>query len=113
MGLFRKLTDSSFKKGKDGNMLFYPWGIFGKGYILKNKDQEENIRRFVVRYYVGFLIPLFLIGLTVGWGFGFILLPFALLIWIRRAKVFTSGLMASSEKLTIKENLRKFGGGDS
>jgi hypothetical protein len=79
----------------------------------KDMKVEKQGARFIFRYYVGFLIPLFLIGLTLGWGFGFILLPFALLLWIRKAKVFTNGLMASKEKLTFKENLRKFGGRDA
>lgn len=42
MGFFKRLTDSSFKVNGQGNTLFYPWGILGRGYILPDIETEKK-----------------------------------------------------------------------
>lgn len=36
-----------FKKDEAGNELFFPWGIFGKGYILDRDETKERIRKIL------------------------------------------------------------------
>jgi hypothetical protein len=48
---FNYLTDASFTKDNDGNTLFFPWGIFGRGRIITDKIIERKVRGFIINYY--------------------------------------------------------------
>lgn len=42
MNIFKFSAKRQFKKDMDGNILFFPWGMLGKGYILPpNFDLER------------------------------------------------------------------------
>jgi len=55
MGYFDGLVDGSFKKADGGTTLFYPNGIFGKGYVIPNVRKKEEIRSFLKRYTIAAL----------------------------------------------------------
>jgi len=48
MSLLSSLADKSFKVDETGKIIFFPWGYFGKGYILVDKAQEEKIRKAII-----------------------------------------------------------------
>lgn len=115
MGYFKRLADSSFKVDDQGNTLFYPWGILGRGYILPDKETETEIRRFITRYHYIGLTLVFIIGpFLMLWGVVFaLLLPITLLIWWIQAKRVIKNLKQTEEKLTIKENIKKMFGNEN
>lgn len=45
MGYFDALTSGSFKTMPDGQRLFFPWGIFGHGYVIGSEPEYERLRR--------------------------------------------------------------------
>lgn len=67
MGYFDGLTDGAFKEDDEGNSIFYPFGILGKGRVIPNKDEKEKLRNILKRYYQVFLPLFLLIGIIVGW----------------------------------------------
>ena len=89
MGYFSRITDKSFAAGKNGETLFYPWGKSNNGYVLKDQSQIKKIRKVLITLNVVFLCALFLMGITVGWIFGIILLPFYYLLLFITVQVFT------------------------
>jgi len=109
MGYFKHLADSSFKADDKGNILFYPWGILGRGYILPDKKTEEKIRRFIRWYLVICFTLLFVVGIVLGLSaiLFFILLPIATLVWLVQYKIYIRGLKQTSEKLTLRESFKK------
>lgn len=48
-GLF---IDSQFKTTNDGLVLFYPYGSMGKGYILPNREKEQEVRTKTSKYFM-------------------------------------------------------------
>ena len=107
MGYFRTLTNSSFKLDSEGNTIFFPWGILGKGYVLPNNEIEENIRKFLTAYYlIGLTLLLIIVVFLNLWIVVILLIPFSFIIWSIQAKRYIKGLDQSSEKLSIKDNMK-------
>ena len=71
MGLFddyfETLEATTFEERDDGKTVFYPWGVFGEGYVLETPEQEDRVRTFVRRYNIANVVvaPL-LVGLLFG-----------------------------------------------
>lgn len=72
-GFFRRLSDSSFKVDSSGRSIFYPWGIFGKGYVLPSKEYEEKVRSFITKYHAFNLIFIIVVWAFLGLWIVFIL----------------------------------------
>lgn len=66
MGYLDGLTDSSFKTDDEGNTVFYPFGLCGKGRILPDKDSKNDLRMFLKRYYQVSLTSMLVALLTLG-----------------------------------------------
>ena len=56
-----------FLKGSTGKKVFFPWGKYGKGYLIENEETEKRIRRILIPYISYGSIP---------WFFGVILIYF-------------------------------------
>jgi hypothetical protein len=104
MGFFDGLTDASFKKGANNENLFFPNGIFGSGYVLKDDAHKNRIQHtmnkgFMVMFSLFIIQAIFvnwiaypLIAVFVVWHF----------YWVRMV---TKKLPKSSEKLKYSECL--------
>src|SRR5215510_5145810 len=44
MGYFDALTSSSFKTTPDGQRLFFPCGVLGRGYVIGSEREYERLR---------------------------------------------------------------------
>jgi hypothetical protein len=86
------MTDRFFAEDRDGLSTFYPWGKSVKGYALKDKPHEEKLRKLLSSMNIIFFCSLFLLGITIGWAFGIILLPFYYLTLFLIAQSYTKGL---------------------
>jgi hypothetical protein len=49
MGYLDGLRDVSFNTDEKGNIIFFPWGIFGKGYIIP-AHQNDQFRLTIKRH---------------------------------------------------------------
>lgn len=50
------IMQMSFRKDHEGNEVFFPWGIFGKGRIIDNPKIKDEVRKFLRLYYIGMLL---------------------------------------------------------
>jgi hypothetical protein len=103
MGYFDGLTDASFKMDDKGNTIYYPWGIFGKGYILPD-DRKTVFRLSIKRHIISFLTlailsAIFLKGSLVI----FYVLPFYIVGYVLWMKKKIKGLPISPDKLTFAD----------
>ena len=112
MGYYKRLGNHAFVVDKEGVTHFFPYGVFAKGYIMHDAEQEEKIRKSLGWYYLCTFLPMILIGASVGWLFGIIVIPFAALLWIIMVRKLTLGLEISSMKLTFIENCKRLLGKD-
>jgi hypothetical protein len=104
---FNCLTEASFKKDNDGNTLFFPWGIYGKGRIITDELIKRKVRSFIGIYHiVSFSASIFTV-IFLGWAWLFLLVPVSI-VWFHLAiKSLLSGCRYSEVKLSFRESLTK------
>ena len=104
MAFFSRLADKSFRADQNGKIVFFPWGYFGKGYILVDKAQEEKIRRSIIKGNIVGLSLVFLIGVILKlWIVAFLLFPIVIVIWSILVKKYTRGLEISEMEYSNAE----------
>ena len=107
MSYLSSLADKSFKVDENGKIVFFPWGYFGKGYILVDKAQEEKIRKVIIVGNIIGLSLLFIIGIVLKlWLVALLLFPFVIVIWTLQTKRFTRGLEISQMEYSINSNAK-------
>jgi hypothetical protein len=105
MGYFDALTSSCFKTSQDGRKLFFPWGVWGRGYAVASEQDYERLRRQVKAYMVASLVPIigaaalqaYVGALVIG-----VLLVAFYLVWMR---FLLPGLLPSDERLSLQDSL--------
>lgn len=111
MGCFDDLAASSFKEDSRGRNVFYPWGIVGKGYVLKDKRQEEELKKFVKFYHMITLAALLIMGPFLQlWPLCLAFTLVAVIVWTIKVKRSVIGLPLSGERLIFGENYRNVSG---
>ena len=45
MGYFDGIVDGNFKTTDDGVLLYYPFGVLGKGYVIPTNEKKQEIRK--------------------------------------------------------------------
>ena len=104
MGYFDGLASGIIKKDKDGNGVYYPWGVLGKGYVLPDAARETAIKNMVILFYQIFLGMFFVHLFLLKNALIFAVLVFALVIWfLLKSQQLTKDCPKSQEKLTLKE----------
>jgi uncharacterized protein with PQ loop repeat len=104
---FNFLTDASFTKDNNGNTLFLPWGIFGKGRIIADELIERKVRSFIILYYKVSLPTIIFTIVVFGGIWSFVLTPLLMGWFYLATKSLLSGCQYSEEKFYFRENLMK------
>ncbi len=105
MGYFDGLAASSFKKDSSGKTLYYPFGIFGRGYVIPNDKKEKSIRSSLKRFYVIALPILIGTGILFGWLYAILLLIPVLLWAILLPKSLVKGLHPCATKMKVSDSI--------
>jgi len=102
------LTTSLMKTGADGRKIFYPWGIFGSGYVFPTNDAYERLNDLLKVFWV--VVLLFILPFVVRDSY------FATTTWFILALAFYWGWMRfeqralepTQEKLTYRVSVTNF-----
>ena len=105
------LADQALKKDDSGNTLYYPWGIFGSGFVLKSENTVKQIRKLykIQMIYILINIPIMTVLVNVRanifyWLVYLSIYLIAYYIWFHFAiKKITQGLQKTKEKIKISE----------
>jgi hypothetical protein len=106
MGYFEGLADASFKKDSNGNNVFYPWGVLGKGRVLPDEATKIKLRMFVIRYYQIILPVAILLGILRLWLPAILVLILLTLGFYLYVNLLTKDCPICTEKLTLKESYK-------
>ena len=88
MGYFDGLTDGCFKRGLQGQMIFFPWGKFGNGHEIPTEEQYQAIKGFVKRSLMLSLPIIVLVGIIFGWLYSFVaLVPLYIVYQVSRSRL--------------------------
>jgi len=86
-------------------MLYFPWGVVGKGYVMPSQRDYERLHRDLKIYQLVSLIVIIALA-AMGWLLGCIIAAVVLVglyaIW---ALYQTRGLAPSDEKMSMRENM--------
>src|SRR3989337_695722 len=98
MGYFDGLTDGLFKKDTLGDILFYPWGMLGSGFIIKSEPKHNQIRRFIktISIIILFSVTITLIPLIYWLNYW----PYFILFWLGALLIFTGWYYVAVKKIT-------------
>lgn len=92
--------DGVFKVDGEGNSVFFPNGIMGKGYIIQSEEKRKRIRKLQKIFIYGSMISMGICMPVGGILLWFIIaLPFTLIVYFRTKKIL-KGLPVSDLKLT-------------
>lgn len=92
--------DGVFKVDGEGNPVFFPNGIMGKGFIIQSEEKRRKIRKLQKIFIYGSMISLGICIPVAGLLLWFIVnLPFTLIIYFRTKNIL-KGLPVSDLKLT-------------
>ena len=106
MGYFEGLADASFKEDSNGNSVFYPWGVLGKGRVLPDEATKIKLRTFVIRYYQIMLPIGILLGILRLWLPAILILTVLTLGFYLYVNQVTKDCPICTEKLTLKESYK-------
>ena len=117
MSYFDGIVDGSFKTSEDGALLYYPFGILGKGYVIPNIEKKQEIRKrlkwsfaisSILMIASASSLALFVIFYSIRlWIAGIIYFLIISGIWFAGyfiSKEFTKGLAPVGNKLTVAES---------
>jgi predicted lysophospholipase L1 biosynthesis ABC-type transport system permease subunit len=105
MGYFDALTSAYFKTAQDGRKLFFPWGMWGRGYVIPSEQDDARLRRQMKAFTVISLA--LIVGVVSVQTWPWILALCALIVvfqlfWTRHL---ARGLQPSSERLSMTESI--------
>lgn len=104
-GYFNALTSSYFKTGADGRKLFFPWGVWGRGYVIPSEQHYERMHGMLKIYMI---VSLVLIIGIVAPGFyiaGFAVAAALMLFYAAWVPFLKRGLEPSEERMTMRDNM--------
>lgn len=103
---FGGLTKAQFKTDERGRDLFYPWGVFGKGFVLDSPRKKEEIRQFIKFHTIASLSLFLFTAFTFNGFYAFGLLPVLYFWYWYRMNRLLDSLETTSEKGGIREGYR-------
>jgi hypothetical protein len=105
IGYFDALTSSYFKITQDGRKLFFPWGIFGRGYVIASQDYKQlqhQVKIYTIVSPVLIIVAAALFQrLNVAVAIG-VLLTMFYIVW---AQYLTRDLQISNERLSLQDSM--------
>ncbi len=113
MKFFDAFIEAGFKTLDNGTILFYPLGIFGKGYILPSTEKKTQIenelkrKNSVILPFAGLFFAIYITSLMGHWWYGLIPSLFILLAItvysIKSNDHLTRGLAVTPVKISASE----------
>jgi hypothetical protein len=104
-GYFNALTSSYFKTGPDGRKFFFPWGIWGRGYLIPTEERYERMHGMLKIYMIAMLV--LIIG-TIAPGYyiaGVAVAAALMLFYAAWVPFLKRGLEPSEERMTMSGNI--------
>jgi hypothetical protein len=105
MGYFDTLDSGSFKTAADGRTLFFPFGVFGRGYEVATERDCASLRWQVKAWLIGGIISAVGALELLGNGPGLVAGAALIALYHGWAWYVIRGMRRSEERLSLRENL--------
>ncbi|MEH6478071.1 MAG: hypothetical protein V7727_20430 [Sneathiella sp.] len=107
MKIAKFLVSSSFRINDKGDTLYYPWGLFGSGYILDTPARKKKITYVSSAMTVAAVAIIIVVYNKVELVEIWWLLPPIWLCHLFVTKWLTGGLTKTTDKITFRQNLNE------
>jgi Ca2+/Na+ antiporter len=104
-GYFNALVSGYFKTAADGGKLFFPWGVYGRGYIIPSEQDYEQLHRQLKISMIAVLALIFCFVTVRLYVFSFVVATLATIFYVAWASYLTRGLRPSDERMSLRENM--------
>jgi hypothetical protein len=108
MGYFEAMANASFKKDSNGNSVFYPWGVIGKGRVLQDEAIKVTLRKCVIFYYQIMLATAVLLGIFKLWLPAILMLTMLTLIFYFYVNHLTKSCPICTEQFSLEERYKNY-----
>ena len=108
MGYFDRIAEAAFKEGENGEIIYFPNGLLGKGRLVKDSERRIQLFNFNKRLNKYLMPSMLLYGILIGLGEGVSLsnilpiLTICIIVFIRQ-RFLIRGLPIYNKKLTLEE----------
>jgi Ca2+/Na+ antiporter len=105
MGYFDALASANFKTASDGRRLFFPWGMWGRGYAIASEQDYQRMRRQFKIYYIVALVLIISSAALQNYVAEAVIVALLMgfyLVWTRSLQ---QGLRPSDERLSMQESM--------
>lgn len=106
MGYFDGLVEAAFKKDAAGRTVFYPWGVMARGRVVRDAEQEAELRLFLRRYYQAVLFGCIALGVMRAFTLLFLFAVFGTLYFIARYRGMLGSAPISDDRMSLGEAYR-------
>lgn len=108
MRYFEAMANASFKKDSNGNSVFYPWGVIGKGRVVQDEATKITLRKCVIFYYQIMLATAALLGIFKLWLPAILILTILTLIFNLYVNHLTKNRPICTEQRSLKERYKNY-----
>lgn len=105
MGYFEGLSSGNFKIAQDGRKLFFPWGAWGRGYVIVTEEEYRRLRQQMKTYAMVSLLLIIVVVISqsyAGLAALVVLLTGFRWAWMRHL---LRGLEVAPERLSYQESM--------
>jgi Ca2+/Na+ antiporter len=106
MGYLDALTSSYFKTAQDGRKLFFPWGIWGRGYAVDSQQHYERLQRKLKAYTLVSLVLIIAAAASQEYVAALGVAALLIVFYVVWSRYLLRGLQPSDETLSLQESMR-------
>lgn len=107
MSYINFLSDPLFKKSLEGDTLFYPWSVLGKGYVIKPESRAQSVQAKLNWLNLGAMVVTMMCLQVLNWIYTAIVIGVYCVLYAIFTYRVTRGMQVSAERLKPSESLGK------
>ena len=105
MGYFDALTASYFKTAPDGRRLFYPWGIWGRGYVVASQQNYGRLRGQIKIYTIASLVLIIPVATLLHYLWAMAVTLLVIVFYLCWVPFLLRGLQPTDERMSLSESM--------
>ena len=99
MGYFDALTEGSFRTTQDGRRLFFPWGPWGRGYVVPSEEQYQQLQQKLKAFMIAAIFPVVGLAIMTWYGTALIMGVIVMALYPAWILYLVQGLPPSQDRL--------------
>jgi hypothetical protein len=103
MSYFDRLNSVYFKTARDGRKLYFPWGLWGRGYVVPSEQDYERLRRQLKTFWAVYFALIIPVCAGQYYIAAFVLAVLITAFYAAWSRHLAAGLEVTNERLSLRE----------